>query len=174
MDKIIIKPVKKTDEDGKLIMEWRNDELTRKNSFNQELKVWINNTTLHTESNNNNFKEEFYNNYFNNIPLFATLNLKKIAFISFCEYKYGTSGDYCIGVNLNPNFRGKGLSKIIIKKGIEYIRQNYKNIKDIYAEIKEFNIPSIKGFTKAGFQFVKNVKRIINNKEESINIYLSY
>jgi RimJ/RimL family protein N-acetyltransferase len=181
MNQIVIIHVQKTDEDGKLIMEWRNDESTRKNSFNQELKVWNNEneSTLNTKSTENNFKKEFYNNYFDNIPLFAVLNGKKIGFVSFCEYKYGTLGthgtlgDYSIGVNLNPTFRGKGLSKIIIKKGVEYIRQNYNDVKDIYAEIKEFNIPSIKGFTRAGFYFIKNVKRVINNKEESINIYLA-
>ena len=40
MDNIIIKEVENTEENGKLIMEWRNDETTRKMSYNSDLKIW--------------------------------------------------------------------------------------------------------------------------------------
>jgi hypothetical protein len=63
-----IEIVIKNETNAKLIMEWRNDEITRKMSFNSNLKIW------------ELFENEFYNNYFNNIvpPLFATLNGIKV------------------------------------------------------------------------------------------------
>ncbi|GAG99641.1 unnamed protein product, partial [marine sediment metagenome] len=75
---------------AKLIMKWRNDEITREMSFNQELKKW------------EEFKNEYYNNYFNNIPLFITLNGIKIAFVSYIKK---TEEIYIIGINLDPNYR---------------------------------------------------------------------
>ena len=32
--------VNKTEEDGKLILKWRNDETTRKMSFNNKIQFW--------------------------------------------------------------------------------------------------------------------------------------
>ena len=42
----------------------------------------------------------------------------------------------------------------IIMKVLLYIKNNYSNIKNIIAEIKEFNIPSIKTFEKCNFQLI--------------------
>lgn len=155
---IQIIPVNKIDEDAKLIMEWRNDDDTRKNSFNQEVKEW------------DKFKNEFYNNYFNNIPLFAVMNNQKIAFISFL---YTDNNDTLkIGINLDPNYRGKGLSTDIIKLSINYIKQQYPDIKSIIADIKEFNIPSIKTFTNADFKFDHSF--IQNDTKIMVYLYLCH
>ena len=140
-------PAEKTDEDAKLIMKWRNNPITRKNSLKSTLKLW------------ETFKVEYYNNYFKNTPLFAILNNKKIAFISFLKMNDST---YKIGINISPEYRGKGLSTNIIKESICYIKIQNPNIKKILAEIKNFNIPSIKTFTKVGF-----ICEIIGN----INVY---
>lgn len=133
-----IQRVQPIDEDGLLIMKWRNDPLTRKNSFNQEEKVW---TT---------FKDEFYNNYFNNIPLFVTYDGEKIAFLSFIF----TENDHelIIGINISPEYRGKKLSTAIICLGVDYIRKTLSEVTMIIAKIKEDNIASYKAFTRAGFQ----------------------
>jgi len=146
---IQIIPVQKTDNDAKLIMTWRNDETTRKNSINKNVKEW------------NTFKIEFYENYFNNIPLFALLDNKKIAFISFVKI---INNNYKIGINIAPEYRGKKLSSKIINKAIKYIQLNYSDIQKIFAEIKDFNIPSIKTFLKSGFTF--------KEKRTNLNTYL--
>lgn len=156
---IIILPVENTEENGKLIMEWRNDENTREMSFNSEIKSW------------DIFKNIFENNYFNNYipPLFAYNNNNKIAFIGFIcnnEVDTETNKEVCkIGININSEYRGRGLGKIIIQKSIEYIKINYPLVKKIIANIKSNNIASIKVFESCNFVFIETYK--LNNT----NIY---
>ena len=64
--------VNKNDNDAQLIMKWRNDINTRKNSFNQNEYKW------------DEFKKIFYEKYFNNKlpPLFALYKNKPKSFCS--------------------------------------------------------------------------------------------
>jgi RimJ/RimL family protein N-acetyltransferase len=141
---IQIIPVKKCEIDGKLIMKWRNDPITRTNSINSDLKVW------------STFKDEFYGNYFKNIPLFAEKGGVKIAFVSFV-YDHG---DLIVGINLDPDQRGKKLSVPILNEAINYIMKNYSYIGKIKAYIKGSNIPSIKLFTRVGFKLVDDSREL--------------
>lgn len=143
MVEINIVPAEKTEEDGKLIMKWRNDETTRINSFNSEKKSW------------DKFKHE-YLDYFKNLPLFATVEGTKFAFVSICDY--GTSSK-SIGINISPNYRGKGLSRPVIMATIDYIKKHFKNIQELFAEIKNFNIPSIRAFSRSGFEYFQTIKK---------------
>lgn len=147
--------VNKNDEDGKIIMNWRNDIETRKNSYNDDLLIW------------DNFKIIFYEKYFNNYipPLFALYGDIKICFIGFknTNKKY----DIEIGINLDPDYRNKRLSSIILEKLIKYIKNNYSLVNNIIAEIKIENIASNKLFQKVGFKFFK--EEIIQNN--IMNIY---
>ena len=65
---ITLQKVEPTIDDGSLILLWRNDETTRKMSFNTDIKIW------------DEFKDVFFKKYFNNYisPLFAYYNDKKI------------------------------------------------------------------------------------------------
>ena len=125
MDHIIIKEIENTEDNGKLIMEWRNDKITRQMSINSELKIW------------NKFKEIFKNDYFNNYikPLFAYYNDNKIAFIGFMSNNINdkeTNSEVCkISINISPEYRNKKLGKIIINKSIEYVKNKYPLIKKI-------------------------------------------
>jgi pseudaminic acid synthase len=137
--------VKNTEEDAKIIFDWRNDETTRLMSFNTDLKIW------------KNFIEEFKNNYFSNIlpPLFALYNNEKIALIGFVDDNLNK--EHIINININPNYRNKGFGKEILLKSLDYIRLNYKNHhNNIIAHIKEKNIPSNKIFQKCNFILRKN------------------
>ena len=146
--------VNKTEEDGKLILKWRNDETTRKMSFNNKIQFW------------NDFKYIFFNDYFDHYikPIFIVMNNIKIAFIGFTE---NSKKKFNIGINLNPDYRGKKLSSKIIEKTIKYLKFNYKNINEIIAEIKEINIPSIRAFEKSNFKYLKKIFK--NN--ETILVY---
>jgi len=152
---IKINIAQKCDLDGKLIMKWRNDKMTRFNSFNNTIKTW------------SSFRNEYYDNYFDNIPLFAELDGIKIAFISFC---YQNKKTLIVGINIAPKYRGIGLSYNILSTSIEYIKNNYKNINKLIAEIKTSNIPSIKLFTKCNFELVKT----INKCNTEVNVYELY
>ena len=149
---IYIKPVEKNEENGKLIMEWRNDEHTRQMCYNSDLKIW--------DKFKGEFEEKYYNNYIK--PLFAYYNNIKIAFIGFVgniDADIETNKNICkIGINICPEYRNKGLGKIIVNKSIEYIKKNFPLTKKIIAEIKPFNIASNKLFLSCNFKFIKTKK----------------
>ena len=63
-----------------------------------------------------------------------------------------------VGVLLDKNFRGKGLSSLMLIKSSNYYFSRFKL--PIYANIKVSNIPSIRAFEKAGYKFLK--KTIVN------------
>ena len=137
--------VEKTDEDCFLIMTWRNDPATMQNSYNQIPYLF------------NNFKKIFYEKYFENYipPLFATFENKKIAFIGSMNTNEKDTIE--ISINIDPEYRGKKLSVPIIQHFLKFIHNNYSEINTIVAEIKEFNISSIKCFLKSGFLFKKKI-----------------
>lgn len=147
--------VNKNDNDAKLIMDWRNDSITMINSFKISKYEW------------EEFKDIFYNKYFNNqiVPLFALYKKKKIAFIGCLDTN--DTGKIEISINIDPNFRGKKLSVPIIQKTIEYIKNNYIHIKKIQAQIKYFNQPSIQCFRKSNFEF----QEIQRKNNENIHLY---
>ena len=132
--------VNKNDNDAQLIMKWRNDINTRKNSFNQNEYKW------------DEFKKIFYEKYFNNQlpPLFALYENNKIAFIGSMNTIQKDTIE--ISINIDPNYRNKKLSIPIINEVLKYIQKNYPSINNIRAEIKSFII-SIKCFEKSGFIF---------------------
>lgn len=162
IEEIKIIPVNKTDEDGGLIMEWRNDKVTRINSFNQDLKEW------------KSFKKVFYNNYFNHYipPLFFVKNNKKIGFIGCIEGDI--ENEYKISINLSPEERGKGYGKKILSLFINYVNKEYPDVTSFIAEIKESNIPSIKLFEGSNFKYQSSYsyKGIIINRYNYINQFV--
>ena len=119
--------VNKNDNDAELIMKWRNDINTRKNSFNQNEYKW------------DEFKKIFYEKYFNNQlpPLFALYENNKIAFIGSMNTIEKDTIE--ISINIDPNYRNKKLSIPIINEVLKYIQKNYSVdwvvIHDIIAEI---------------------------------------
>lgn len=63
---------------------------------------------------------------------------------------------FTIGINIAPEFRGKGLScRFLTIACGEFFRTNNRRI-DAY--IKEENIQSIKSFEKAGFRFAEETE----------------
>ncbi len=135
----------KRDEDCLLVINWRNDIITRKMFYNSEKKIW------------NKFKREYYDKYFENIPLFAILDNRKIAFLSFVKKK----DNYHISINIDPEYRGKKLAVPIITKSLEYIKNNYKNIDIIIAEVKSINVASIKTFINCNFKKIEENDNIL-------------
>ena len=150
---IKIEAVEKTLDCCKLIMEWRNDDITRLNSFNQNKFTF------------EQFKIIFFNKYFENSipPLFAKFHNKNIAFIGSLGIDKNCVE---ISINIDPQFRGKKLSVPIIKSFINYILINNPEIKTINAKIKCFNKASIRCFEKAGFKYINSFE------QNNINIHL--
>ena len=120
------------------IFEWRNDELTRQMSHTPEIIEWENHkrwyaNSLDSESRILLICEDDHN--------------KKIAIIRFDISELNA----VISINLNPAQRVKGLAKSCLIRSIEFFSNEYLEIKNLIAEIKEDNIASQKTFMNIGF-----------------------
>jgi len=135
--KIFIRFVEKEDE--KDLLRWRNDPVTRMNSFNTDkilLKdhlAWFDKTIKNSDKN-----------------IFIGLNEKneKIGMVRFDQEPASKTVE--INIVVAPEARGKGYGTELLIKSCEVYFNNY-HYNHIIAKIKKDNIPSIKAFTKAGF-----------------------
>jgi RimJ/RimL family protein N-acetyltransferase len=158
--KIYLEKAKKTEEDARIIMEWRNDPETLKMFYNQELKIW------------DFFWKEYLNEYFTPAsltPHFALLEGKRIAFLRSSQYPIsGLDGvTFDIDINVSPEMRGKGLGTEIIEMFCNHIF--LEGADNVMAEVKKINISSAKAFQKAGFiLFDEMTKEIRGNSSEII------
>ncbi len=126
-----------------LILCWRNNVETRKNSINQDI-VSTENHKRWLSSQLNKKDTKLIMNFYNSEPAgLIKLDLLK-------------KNQYGISINLNPDYRGMNLSTGFIRDSIHYLLENQedKNI-EILASIKPHNVPSIKSFTRAGFKLTK-------------------
>ena len=127
----------------KMILDWKNDITSRKNSINSEIIPFENH-------------EKWYNNYlkkYQNQMLICKLENDCICMVRF-DNVYDKE-KYIISINLNPLFRGKKLSVICVKNAIEFFKIHHK-CEYIFAEIKPKNVASIKCFKKNNFTLFQN------------------
>ncbi len=138
--------VRRTEADGQLVMEWRNNPDTLKASLGQEPKVW------------ETFWPEFSEEYFSTLylpPLFALFDGKRVAFIRFRpmgDPDHVIRRGVEISLNIAPEFRGKKLAVPILKAALEFLAE--QGVDDCFALIKSDNKASQKAFVKAGFESV--------------------
>ena len=149
---IVIEKAEKNDENARLIMEWRNDEHTRRMFYCSDLKVWDSFSAV--------FRDKYFDNYVP--PLFACYNNEKIAFVGYVGNNTAdseTDEQTCkISINISPKFRGRRLGKIIVTKSIDYINRSFPTTRRIIAEIKPENEASVRLFRSCGFKFIKTNK----------------
>jgi RimJ/RimL family protein N-acetyltransferase len=133
-----------TQSDWKVLLEWRNDKITRQNVFNSDLvfvsehKEYIKNTI------NNPDRTQFILEY-NEIPV-GTIREDKLG-----------KDEFELSYTISPVYRGKKIGQImmslyLIERGGSFL-----------CEVKEENVPSIKMIEKLGFKFFKN--------ENGVNFY---
>jgi RimJ/RimL family protein N-acetyltransferase len=133
-----------TKDDWKILLEWRNDQITRRNFFNSNLikpsehKAYINDTIINP--NRTQFIFEF-----NMIPV-GTIREDRLQ-----------KGEFELSYTISPMYRGKKIGEkmmalyLLARKGT------------FYCEVKEENIPSIKMIEKLGF--------ILHDSEKKVNVY---
>lgn len=85
--------------------------------------------------------------FFNNGKAYSLLYKGELASMSFSSYKFGDQIE--LGIETNPEFRGKGLAEIVCSALIDYCIE--KNYEPIWACRKE-NIGSYKLALKLGFK----------------------
>jgi RimJ/RimL family protein N-acetyltransferase len=121
------------------IYQWRNDEVTRKNSFNGEL--------ISYEEHCRWFKE-------------ALEDSQKILFVGVDEddekcgiIRFDSVNDFAseIHVNIAPEKRGRGIGATLIEESCKLFFTETR-LKLVYARIIEQNKASIKVFLKTGFR----------------------
>lgn len=127
--------------DCKNVFEWRNDTLTRSMSHSSEIIEWNQHIRW--------FSKSLFSK--NKILVICEKDKKKISFVYFDIAKTNV----LISINLNPNWRGKGLAKFCLMKSIEFFSEKYGSQKNLVAQIKENNILSQKIFLSLGFEKYK-------------------
>jgi RimJ/RimL family protein N-acetyltransferase len=126
---------------------WRNDKRSIYFSKNKK-KITLEAHTRWFDKNLKNKKMKFYIGY-----LCKKNEKKKIGVIRFdLKSKYAL-----VSINLNPIFRGRGLSNSLLEGAIKKFFK-FKKIK-LVAEIKKNNFASIKCFLKNGFYFFKSINQ---------------
>ena len=65
--------------------------------------------------------------------------------------KIKSLNDYFVNINISPDKRGKGLSKILLKSSINKFSSEVNKIRFLKAEVKEINFLSKKLFENYGF-----------------------
>jgi len=134
------------------IFYWRNDETTR--SFSLNKNIITDEIFQHIIC---KYKESEIQ------PLILCNNLDEIGIYTFIN----KDNKIFIGINIDPNYRGKGIGTISLLMVLDYIKQNYNNIKNIYAQINKENNKSISLFRKY-------FKLFEENNEFNIYIYEFY
>ena len=127
--------------DWDFLLEWRNDNITRQNSFNSEVistnahKEYINNILINSDRN-------LYILEYNEIPV-GTLREDRIEKEIF-ELSYTVS----------PMYRGKKIGQIMMSLYLIEKKGSY------LCRVNEENLPSIKMIKKLGFKLFKTENRI--------------
>ena len=153
MSSFILRKVNSSD--CKVLLDWRNDDTTRKNSFNDELisidthKKYIEDTL--TNPNRNLFIMEY-----NNVPV-GTIREDKLG-----------KNEFQLSYTIGPKYRDKKIGQTMISKYL--IRRNGS----FWCEVQESNVPSIKMIEKLGFKCLKTENRDLLSIEKKISIILSF
>ena len=127
------------------LFSWRNDKLSRE---------MFRNSSIITIEEHSNWFEEVRKNKRKHI--FIGLDDKNNK-IGVCRFDIDDNMRAAeVSLNLNPCFRGKGLSRDLLEISLLKFRSSFK--KEIIANVKPSNIPSLKVFEKCNFYFMKNNK----------------
>ena len=145
---ILIKIKKATYEHSQDIWEWRNDKFTRKMSKNSNYITWENH-------------KKWFSKVIIDPDIFfyiGEIENKIMGSVRFVKHEKSLD-DYFVNINISPNSRGKGLSKLLLKSSINKLSSEVNKIRFLKAEVKEINYLSKKLFRNYGFEkekFSKN------------------
>ena len=120
-------------EHAHFLFEWRNDEVTRTNSFSSEKIEW----EAHVSWIERKAKEPEHHLIFfsGSTPV----------------GRFSLDSDFEISILVSPEKRGQGIGTRMLKQAIEYLRS--RNVREtLRAYIKTENKPSIRMFSAAGFR----------------------
>lgn len=140
------------EEHAQFLFDWRNDKLTRENSFNSEKVIWADH--LEWISKRSREQDEYHLVFFDSETPVGRFSL---------------DSSFEVSVLVDPDSRGRGYGTRIVKGALDYLQKN-GHIEALKAFIKVENTSSIRLFIAAGFYLEQeNVKR--NGSECVLYVY---
>ena len=132
-----------TPEDKEMLLTWANDSVVRYQAINQhEITIDEHSKWIYQHLNDPNTRMWILE--YNGIPA--------------GQIRWDLNGKEAIlDYSISDSFRGRGLGKVILKRGIDEVRKIWAGI-SLIAEVKEKNIASIKAITAAGFVESNSIK----------------
>lgn len=141
-----------TEENLRLIMQWRNDPETLRLSFHSTPKVW------------DSFHHEILEEYFrfpHLPPLFILKEGSRVGFIGVKPCADGGRSSGEISINIAPEFRGKGIGTAALIELQNFLKN--QGIETLYGDIKVENSASQKSFEAAGFIKVAELNKVVED-----------
>ena len=125
---------------SKSIWIWRNDSFTREMSKNKGFISWEDHKI-------------WFKNALKNKKIFIFMGFYKIKPVGviFFNLIEGKTNEYLVSINISPEERGKGIGKLILKKSISKLKNDFPLTNTIYAHVKKENYASNMLFKKTGF-----------------------
>ena len=132
-----------TPEDKEMLLAWANDPVVRYQAINQhEITIYEHSKWIYPHLNDPNTRMWILE--YNGIPA--------------GQIRWSLNGKEAIlDYSISDAFRGMGLGKVILKRGIDEVRKIWAGI-SLIAEVKEKNLASIKAITAAGFKKRNSIK----------------
>jgi len=130
-------------EDKEMLLAWANDPVVRYQAINQhEITIDEHSKWIYQHLDDSNTRMWILE--CNGIPA--------------GQIRWALNGQEAIlDYSISDAFQGRGLGKVILKRGIDEVRKIWTGI-SLIAEVKEKNIASIKAITAAGFVESNSIK----------------
>ena len=141
---VALVPARPVEDEGRLVMAWRNDPDTLAASFRGQPRTWP------------AFLDE-YRGYFAGPPpgpCFGVAGGERVAFLRFrpCADPEGRGRSTCdISINVAPVARGRGLGRALIAAATA---EALRHFQVVLAEIKPGNAASRRAFLAAGYRAI--------------------
>ena len=142
-----------TIEDSRDLLDWRNDPVTRQNSFQQD-EISL--------ENHINWLEKVLSSSDRYLFIIQNDTNQNIGQVRFDQEDDRAE----ISLGLARTFQGRGYGVESIKYSSQKFLEDHKDITKIIAKIKEENDPSIGAFLKAGYQKYKQEEGVVEMKFE--------
>ncbi|MDO8569680.1 MAG: GNAT family protein [bacterium] len=96
--------------------------------------------------------EKYFSSDTNQTLVYRDNHEKLLGYIHFDKIENTSIDAPSFTVCVDKSMRGKRIGKDLVKKGVTYIFDKYNNIRRIYAQTREDNIPMKKTFESLGFR----------------------
>jgi len=159
---LTLHPCRPIEQDARQVMEWRNDPGTLAMFFHREPKKWP------------DFFDEFKETYFlceQLPPVFAVSERGRVAFVRFGVQERNAQGypvDVDISINVAPKLRGKGVGLQSLQATAKFLSE--RKIGRIISEVRTENEASCRLFERAGYSFVREADKLIEDTGEICRI----